>query len=148
MTTNINLLGHCEKCGHLVTWDVEVKLDDGSLTPCECPECHEGTVYFEKLAVHHKPGTAAATRLARPSKDTFKRVKRVFQWGMLTIGVYVLLACGIVLHYGRVLTPVWQYLLIGGFVLLLAALWLFLVKVFEKAGARDWVNAHGFLPTD
>lgn len=147
-TTNINLLGHCEKCDYLVTRGVEVKLDDASLTPCECPKCHEGTVTLEKMAVRHRTGMIPATRLACPSKDTFKRMKRVFKWGMLTIGVYIMFVCGIVLRYGSLLTAVWRYLLISGFVLLLAALWLFSGKTFEKAGAQDRVNAHGFLPTD
>ncbi len=61
----IYLLGHCEKCDHILTRAVKVRLDDADLVPCECPECHEGTVHFERLAVDHwierKTGSRALT---------------------------------------------------------------------------------------
>ncbi len=50
----INLLGRCEKCDYLVTRPIRVEIDESDLSPCECPECHEGKVYFERLAVQHK----------------------------------------------------------------------------------------------
>lgn len=51
----INALGLCRKCGHTITRPIRAKIiDEESLSPCECPVCHEGpTVHFEKLAVHH-----------------------------------------------------------------------------------------------
>ena len=50
----IYLLGHCEKCHHILTRPVKVHLDDANLAPCECPECHDGAVHFERLAVDHR----------------------------------------------------------------------------------------------
>ena len=144
----INLLGHCEKCDHIMTRNAKVSLDEDILTPCECPECHEGNVYFEKLAVHHKTVKTPVTKLVCPSEDTFKRMKHVFEWGILAIGTFVMLACGFVLRYGDTLAPVWKYTLIGGFVLILAVVWLFLIKAFNKAASLDWVNAHSILPKD
>lgn len=144
----INLLGHCEKCDHIMTRNAKVSLDGEILTPCECPECHDGTVYFEKLAVHHKLGTRPATRLVCPSKDTFKRMRNLFEWGTLAVGAFVMLACGLVLRYGAMLEPVWRHLLTGGLILVLAVLWLLLRKAFNKAASLDWVNAHSILPSD
>ena len=144
----INLLGHCGKCDHIMSRNAKVSLDEESLSPCECPQCHEGTVYFEKMAVHHRPGTMSVTRLVCPSKDTFKRMKTLFECGMLAVGAFVMLACGLVLHYGDMLDPVWKYLLIGGLVLVLAVLWILLRKAFSKAASLDWVNAHSILPRD
>lgn len=144
----INLLGHCEKCDHIMTRNAKVTLDDEILTPCECPECHEGNVYFDKLAVHHKTVKTPSTRLVCLSKDTFKRMKSLFEWGILAVGAFVMLACGIVLRFGDMLAPARRYLLIGGLILVLATLWLLLGKAFNKAASMDWANAHSILPSE
>lgn len=151
LKTYINVLGCCQnpECEHIMTRNVEAFLDDRCFQSCECPECHKGTVYFGKMAVHHRPDAGKSTsRLVRPGKETFKRMKSIFQWGLLTVGMYVMIACELVLRYGDLMTPVWRYLLAGGLVLVLAALWILLSRVFDRASALDWENAHSFLPED
>ena len=139
----INILGHCEKCDHLATRNVKVKLDDECLTPCECPACHEGTVYFEKLAVHHRlKNPRVNSRLMIPSRETFRRTKSVFQWGLFTVGLFVMLAAGIVLRYAGGMAPLWKYLLIAGLVLVLIILWIALSKLFDRASTFDWESPH------
>ena len=132
----INILGHCEKCDHLATRNVKVKLDDECLTPCECPACHEGTVYFVN------------SRLMIPSRETFRRTKSVFQWGLFTVGLFVMLAAGIVLRYAGGMAPLWKYLLISGLVLVLIILWIALSKLFDRASTFDWESPHARVFTE
>ena len=139
----INILGHCEKCDHLSTRNVKVKFDDAVLAPCECPSCHEGTVYFEKLAVHHRmKDSRVNSRLLYPSRETFRRTRSVFLWGMLAIGLFVMLAAGIVLRSVGGMAPLWKYLLIAGLVLVLILLWIVLCKLFDRASTFDWESPH------
>lgn len=143
----INLLGHCNKCDHFMTRNVEVGLDEEKLTPCECPECHEGTVYFERLAVHHGPGRPNNTpSLLRAGKKAFRRTRSVFQWGMLTISAFVMLFSGLIFRYGNMLSPFWKHLLIACAVLFLIALWLLLNILYDRAAASEWESPHAFLP--
>jgi len=141
----INLLGHCEKCDHIMTRNAKVTLDKDILTPCKCPECHEGTVYFEKLAVHHRPGAAQPQRIMCPGKDTFKHAKEVFHWGMLATGFFIMISYGALLHCGSALGPTWNCILAGAAVLLFAVLWTILNRAFERAASLDWETPHGRL---
>ena len=49
----IYALGICQKCRHVVSRQVNAVIDEESLSPCACPQCHDGTVHFEKLEVNH-----------------------------------------------------------------------------------------------
>lgn len=130
-----------------MTRNVEVGLDEEKLASCECPECHEGTVYFEKLAVHHGPGCPNTNPgLLRAGKKTFRRTRSVFQWGMLTISAFVMLFSGLIFQYGNILSPFWNHLLIVSAVLFLIALWLLLNKLYDRAAASEWESPHAFLP--
>lgn len=85
----INLLGRCEKCDYLVTRPIQVEIDDSDLSPCECPECHEGRVYFERLAVRHK-------RVAEQHKRS--GIDRPLQWIFSAILLLAVLLAGASLY--------------------------------------------------
>lgn len=146
---HINLLGRCDKCDHIVTRIVKVRLDDACMTPCDCPECHKGTVYFEELDVHHRMKESGPTPgLIVPSRLTFKRARGVFQWGMLSISLFIMTACGFFLRYSGGMAPIWRYLIIAGMVVGLAFLWWMLCRLYDRAAASDWKSQHRILPSE
>lgn len=49
----IYVLGICQNCSHAISRQLNAEIDEEGLSPCECPQCHDGTVHFEKLEVHH-----------------------------------------------------------------------------------------------
>ena len=148
----INLLGHCDKCRHVLSRNIEVRLDHSCLKPCECPECHDGTVYFEKLAVHHRPRTEYHTQeepgILFPRWMVSQGTGTIFRWGLLAVGMYILLACGLVFRLADGMQSLWRYVLIGGLVLVLFALSMWLCALHDRAEAVQHRSPHSFLPDE
>ena len=78
----------------------------------------------------------ANTRLMVQIRSSLRLTRNLFHWGMLAVGLYVMLSAGIVLKYGSLLTPLWRYILTAGLVIAFVALWTVMSRLFDRINSR------------
>lgn len=87
---HLNLIGYCDNpsCGNITSRIVDAHIDESCFEPCQCGKCHQGTVHFESLEVHH---------VKHGGKGTSVRDKSLF-WILRIILILAILYAGFSLY--------------------------------------------------
>lgn len=64
----LNIIGHCDNpsCRKITSRIVEAHVDKSCFEPCQCGECHQGTVHFERLVTYHGGYGKGSSDIDRP----------------------------------------------------------------------------------